>query len=80
MFTTVQLSSSAMEAPGLASAEAGKQTAQGGEVQPAETQKKTKKPAEEAPVDRYGIPFRAAPAEEEGKEEEDSIPSGWTEL
>ena len=30
MFTTVQLSSSAMEAPGLASAEAGKQTAQGG--------------------------------------------------
>ena len=32
MFTTVQLSSSAMEAPGLASAEAGKQTAQGGEV------------------------------------------------
>ena len=55
-------------------------TAQGGEVQPAEKQKKTKKPAEEAPVDRYGIPFRAAPAEEEGKEEEDSIPSSWAEL
>jgi hypothetical protein len=64
----------------LSAALASTATAQGGEVQPAETQKKTKKPAEEAPVDRYGIPFRAAPAEEEGKEEEDSIPSGWTEL